>query len=344
MCRSHYQRLACGSLAVVLLLLAVPQVKAGIVIQANYEDSSSEGFYDQTSYNGSTLGAARRNAFEYALNIWGNALAPSYAGQTITIDAEFNPLGGDASSATLAQAGTETFRAVNGSTPLIFTDALANHVQGVDIDPGESEGFATFNSDIGGSALPTQSWYYGTDNNAGANEIDFVSTALHEIGHVLGFAGLMQSDGSYFDFSSTSLELYNQYDYYVIRTSDGAVLRNLSEAERATAITNDDISWGGAAGIAANGGVAPKLYAPSSWASGSSYSHLDESTFQYELMSPSYTVGTQHEISALTMGMMVDMGWDSALPEPGTLAVWSILAITAGLTRRRRGDFQFLDA
>ena len=97
----------CGVSIAAFLLLLIPKAEAGIVLQANYEDSSGEGFYD------STLGQARRNAFEYALNIWGNALAPSHDGETITIDAEFDSLGGSSTSATLGQAGTDTYYNLN---------------------------------------------------------------------------------------------------------------------------------------------------------------------------------------------------------------------------------------
>ncbi|MEC8474130.1 MAG: hypothetical protein VXZ38_05735 [Planctomycetota bacterium] len=332
----------CGVCIAALWLVLPSDAEAGIVLQANYEDSSGEGFYD------STLGQARRDAFEYALNIWGNALGPSHSGETIKIDAEFNSLGGSSTSATLGQAGTDTYYNLNTNNPLIYHSALANHIVGYDLDTDESEGFATFNSDIdGGSVLSGYTWYYGTDNNAASNQIDFVSVVLHEIGHALGFSGLLQSDGNYFDFDSSSSggsdpELFNQYDYYVVRkNSDGTYtpLRNLSASDRITAATNDNIYWGGAEGIAANGGVVPKLYAPSQWAQGSSYSHLDEDTFSLELMSPEQTAGTPHEISALTLGMMYDMGWSAVqVPEPATFAIWSLLAFTVTYGRgRRRG-------
>ena len=339
MCRSYRQHLTCSALAACLWFMASPDAKAGIVIQANYQDAVGEGFNDQSAYNGSTLGEARKNAFEFALNIWGNALAPSYAGEKITIDAQFNSLGGTSVSPILAQSGASDFISVNSSNPLVYSEALANHLQGVDINPNTSEGFATFNSDIGVSVDTSKSWYYGTDDLAAANEYDFVTAALHEIGHVLGFEGLINSDGSYYDPTpgdASDQDLFNQYDYYVVRSSDQAILRNLSQADREQAIAGDNISWAGAQAMAANGGAPLKLHAPSTWKDGSSYSHLDEATFQFELMSPDYNDGTQQALSALTIGMMVDMGWTSAVPEPGAFAVFSILAISTGLIRRRR--------
>ena len=339
--RSYRRRFAGTGVAICLLLALAPSLHAGISIQANYLDAAGEGFND------ATLGAQRQNAFEYALSIWGNALGESYSGETIVIDAEFNDLGGDDSSATLGQAGTTGHYNLNTSNPLIHASALANHIVGYDLSVG-SEGAAEFNSAVDGTAVLTgYTWYYGTDDNAGANEIDFVSTALHEIGHALGFAGsdtgdAGQSNGSYYDFTpdnTSDPELYNQWDFFVGRLNgDGSYtqLVDLTAAERIAAATSDNLYWGGAEAFAANGDAYPKLYAPSTWQQGSSYSHLDETTFALELMSPTYTTGTPHALSDLTIAMMVDMGWDSNVPEPGTLAVWSVLAVSVGLSRRRR--------
>ena len=336
--RYFTRRLTGTGIAICLLVSLAPSLHAGISIQANYLDSAGEGFYD------ATLGTQRQTAFEFALDIWGNALGASYSGQTIVIDAEFNDLGGTGSSATLGQAGASGYYNLNTSTPLIHASALANHIVGYDLSAG-SEGSAEFNSAVDGTTVLTgYTWYYGTDNNAGANEIDFVSTALHEIGHALGFAGLLQSDGSYYDFTpgdNTDPELYNQYDLYVGRDNGDVTytqLVDLTAAERIAVATSGNLYWGGVEAFEANGDAFPKLYAPGTWQQGSSYSHLDETTFALELMSPTHTAGTLHEISDLTMAMMIDMGWDSNVPEPGTLAVWSVLAVSVSLVRRRRRE------
>lgn len=352
--RSYTRRFAGTGVAICLLVALAPSLHAGISIQANYLDAAGEGFND------ATLGAQRQNAFEYALNIWGNALGESYSGETIVIDAEFNDLGGDASSATLGQAGTTGHYNLNTSNPLVYASALANHIVGYDLSAGSSEGAAQFNSAVDGtSVLSGYTWYYGTDNNAGANEIDFVSTALHEIGHALGFAGSLyytyDTESPYYSINGhytagftssltngnadTGGERFNAFDFFVGRLNgDGSYtqLVDLTATERMIAATSGNLYWGGADAFAANGGAYPKLYAPSTWQQGSSYSHLDETTFALELMSPTYTTGTPHALSDLTIAMMVDMGWDSNVPEPGTLAVWSVLAVGVSLSRRRR--------
>ena len=64
----------------------------------------------------------------------------------------------------------------------------------------------------------------------------------------------------------------------------------------------------GSGGIAVNDDARPRIYAPGTFQSGSSISHLDESTHGSELMSPHYS-GADHEPSDIEMGMLADMGW-----------------------------------
>ncbi|NIV03224.1 MAG: T9SS type A sorting domain-containing protein, partial [Calditrichae bacterium] len=68
--------------------------------------------------------------------------------------------------------------------------------------------------------------------------------------------------------------------------------------------------------MGANSGNRPKLYAPSNWEQGSSYSHLDETTFPpgnpNSLMTPQ--IGNAEPIHApgpVTLGIFRDMGWST---------------------------------
>ena len=321
MCRFIPRRVMQGTVAA-FLLLAMPAVDAGIAFQANYTDSANEGFKD------ATLGAQRTAAFEYALDIWEGALANSYSGETIVIDASFdNTLG----STTLGGASPTALHQLDTGSSKYSVTALANHKSGVDKNGGTSEGSAVFNGD---SAI---SWYYGTDANGQNTEYDFVTVVLHEIGHVLGFYGLLENDGNYLEFPTAGQYIHSDYDAFV-QNGAGTSLLSLTPAQRLTAATSGDIYWAGAEAFATNGNVKPKLYAPTTWAQGSTYSHLDETTFANELMSPSISAGeTIHTISDLTIAMLVDMGWTAAVvPEPGTLAIWGVLLVTSGLARRRR--------
>ena len=54
------------------------------------------------------------------------------------------------------------------------------------IDCGEQDIFIRFNTDIDGDALGTTDFYYGISSTAPSRQVDFVSTALHEMTHGLG--------------------------------------------------------------------------------------------------------------------------------------------------------------
>jgi hypothetical protein len=65
--------------------------------------------------------------------------------------------------------------------------ALANALQGTDLDPSKSDMYVVMNSARHSTGIN----YYGTDGNAGTNRYDFVSVVMHEIAHGIGFLGNM---------------------------------------------------------------------------------------------------------------------------------------------------------
>jgi len=305
----------------------------------NYLDGAGEGFNDPT------LGADRKNAFEYALGLWASVLGEAYSGETVVVDAQFDPLGGGATSAVLGFGGPlGSGFALPGTSPLpgnvFYSGALRNHISGSDQVAG-SEARSTFNSDVDGAALGSTVWYYGIDNMAPPGTLDFVTTALHEIGHGLGWSGTLDVSETLPDTSPNpgygdylNGALINSFDHFVERTPDGAALSSLSTADRIAAVTGDDISWGGALGTAANGGTEPDFYSPNPTEPGSSYAHLDEGDFPLELMSPFETAGTGHglPVDGLSLAILADQGW-TIVPEPSSAL---LLFGTFGLIALRR--------
>ena len=74
-------------------------------------------------------------------------------------------------------------------------------------------------------------------------------------------------------------------------------------------------------------GSPPELYAPGTWDQGSSYSHLDETTFPpanpHSLMTPQLaSMEAIHDPGQITLCMFEDMGWDAACVVP-TAAEWT---------------------
>ncbi|MCC7349683.1 MAG: hypothetical protein IT446_03865 [Phycisphaerales bacterium] len=304
--------------------------QAAITFVADYSgDGANEGFND------ATLGAQRKAAFQYALNIWSTKLQSSYVGETIRVLATFDPLGGDGSSATLGQAGPAGINA-NFSPPANpkyqtntwFPAALANHIKQSDLytSSNGNEITAQFNSDVDNSTvLGNVDFYYGTDGNGGSDS-DFISVVLHEVAHGLGFTGTIKSDGS---FNGALPTIYDRF-----LENGGNALTGMTNAQRLAAIKSDALYWTGADGTAANGNSQIKMYAPSTYSAGSSVYHVDQSLT--DLMAPIYQ-GVNHNPSARDLGILSDIGWDLApVPEPASFAVIGLLAASQLLRRRSR--------
>src|SRR4026207_2553872 len=100
-------RSACMSVLLLALSAAPPLARATITVLN--ADGPNEGFNDPTPASpvggnpGTTIGAQRLIAFQFAANIWGAALDSNVP---IVIRANFDPLFCDDVSAVLGSAGT----------------------------------------------------------------------------------------------------------------------------------------------------------------------------------------------------------------------------------------------
>jgi len=318
-----------GWLVAALLALSANAQATPINFAFDYLDGANEGFNDPI------LGAARRAALSYAGSLWGNLLPASYGGETIHVAVLMDPLG--TSGSPLASTGNIglywNYSAMPSST--IYGAALANHLVGRDLNTTTDEMRVTFNSDM--------PFYLGNDGVTPSTQYDFQSLAMHEIGHGLGFFSRIDKDnsdsviGGMLTTTSGSTGATNQfpsiYDKFLV-DANGVQLINMSDAQRATAITSGALYWSGANGIAANGGVRPQLYAPTSPVAGSSIVHLDPST--HDLLDPNLAKGEHVAADPVTLGMLTDMGW-TITPVPEASQIWMLLsglALLAGITKR----------
>lgn len=184
---------------------------------------------------------------------------------------------------------------------LWYPSALANALAGRDLDKNNPEIIIQVNS-----AAP---WDTRNDGKPSASEFDLQSVFIHEIGHGLGFLSTDSYD-PFFNYGS--LEQPTPFDAY-LQLDDGRRLSDLPSPslELGRALTNN-LNWSGAKGIAANGGIKPKIYTPSRYESGSSVSHLDEATFSKSgansIMTPNLDAGEVfRDPGPLLLAMMEDM-------------------------------------
>ena len=284
---------------------------------AHYTDSPGEGFYDPQR------GPARRAAFEYALAIWSSALAKAYEGETITVSASMDPMGGSENHAVLGSAGPKLFRWNFGGGAMantVYGDPLANHLAGRDLSPGSPEIVAQFNSDLDNpTVLGSTDWYYGLDGNAN-DDIDFVSVVLHEVGHGLNFIDTVNSGTGGWSIAGYP-GIYDRF----LENGGGTRLTAMDNAGRKAAIVSNNLFWGGSQGRAGNGGTRPKMYAPNPYEPGSSVAHTDETVHGNDLMSPTYS-GPVHTPGPIDLGILADMGWNLRAGGASTLVLGAAMS------------------
>lgn len=272
--------------------VAVQACDECVTFELQIRDNNGEGFRDANN------GDERVAAFVHAMEIWSGSLKAVYPDESITIAASMGPLPDNNPNDDLVPIGGARpngfYSDVADSKVYAFGSALANHIAMEDRDPHRPEIFAEFEE--------RRNWYFGTDGMVGPGQDDFLTTVLHEIGHGLNFLGTVNSEGAWI------LGLPGIFGKY-LETGSGTRLTDMHPAERAAALTNGDLFWGGAAAIIANDGQRPEMYAPSVFELGSSISHLDESVHGGELMSPQIS-GPDHAVSAVELGILLDMGWD----------------------------------
>ncbi|HLA83561.1 MAG TPA: hypothetical protein VJL29_02100 [Thermoguttaceae bacterium] len=211
---------------------------------------------------------------------------------------------------------------------------------GVNYD-GPWDGFDTtisYDTDAAGF-----NWNFGAENPSGS-QIDFRSVVTHEIGHALGFFD--SYDANYNDWGNAWGTESSPYAWAGYRgltrwdqlLRDDAGNRPSSGGPGAPGDFNErdnPIWFTGTEAVEEYGANVP-LYAPSTYASGSSLSHLNDAQFPDALMKHAISLGTVHrEPLDVEWAIMRDLGWN-IVPEPG--AVVLLIGLIGGwLALGRRG-------
>lgn len=275
-----------------------PELSASSTLAANATPATI-----QVTYTGFTVPA--RAAFQHAVNLWKTWVSSPVP---IRIDAEWTSL----PQGVLGSAGPTSV--VRNAPGLVsgtwYPVALGNALSGEDLDPSSS--------DIAVVLSKTEtSWYFGTDGNPGPGQVDFVSVALHELGHGLGFFGLASVSGG------IGTRNYNGSPAIFDRFTKSGATDITSYADNsaalASALQGKVVRFTGPAAAAASGDAGPRLYAPAAWSDGSSYSHLDEATYPAgnanSLMTPAIGAGEAvHDLGPLSRALFADMGWSETIP------------------------------
>jgi hypothetical protein len=233
------------------LLLTGPVFGAANIVIVNV-NAPGVGFNDPTpaapvgGNPGTTVGQQALNVFQFAANVWGSILDSPV---TIYIQASFVPLACTPTAGTLGSAGPiQVFGGFpNAELPNTWYHvALANKLAGADLAPGPNgtasdDIVARFNSVLGTpGCLTTLHWYYGLDDNHGAN-IDLATVLLHEFAHGLGFSGFYNK--------ATGAQLAgfpDVYGTYTFSTTLNKSWPQMTDAERQTStLDTNHVVWTG---------------------------------------------------------------------------------------------------
>jgi hypothetical protein len=257
---------------------------------------------------------AAQAAFQHAVDIWAGQISSPVP---IAVEAHWSALG----PGVLGSAGfAYSVRNFPGApqTGTYYPAPLANKLAGSDLYPAYVDIEASFSSSM--------NWYFGTDGVTPPGQYDFVSVVLHELGHGLGFAGSgsVELGLGYYGVGTPRTPFI--WDRFVLNGA-GTPILSLPDgsATLGLELTGGNLYFSGTGANAANGGARPRLYAPTTWQEGSSYSHLDEATYSAgnpnSLMTPQLgNAEAVHDPGPIVRGMFADMGWTTgaapAVPSP----------------------------
>jgi YVTN family beta-propeller protein len=284
-------------LALILCVCSFAGDAAAVEVRISYADPPGEGFLDPD------IGAQRRAALEAATGEWGAILAGTVP---VTVEVTMVPLGGSGNAALLASTGPTTLHRNFGNAQpnTWYAAALANQLSGRDLNgPDVPEIVMIFNGDLDNSTvLGSIGWYYGMDAQPGVH-IDFVTIALHELAHGLGFFdGVDPASG---EWSQTNPTIF---DRFLLWSRVGG-FADLLAPERRVAIVSNAVVWNGPAANALNRSP-PSIFAPDPYQPGSSLGHWDTRFVPSELLEPFYSGATRDV--GLVLPALIDMGWTSA--------------------------------
>ncbi|MBK5286262.1 MAG: T9SS type A sorting domain-containing protein [Bacteroidia bacterium] len=269
------------------------------------------------TYSGFTPGA--QTAFTYAANIWTNTLQSTVP---IKVNTYFIPLTPGLLGITFPNGVKDFAGAPQSST--WYATSLANSIAGTGLNTGQFDMDLYLNSSI--------NWYTDTTGVVPAGKYDLVSIVLHELCHGLGFISLAKKSGA-----DGSFGLLQASDFSPLVTSfpwpnldtlpailDHFLVNNFSQqldtftnpsTTLGTQLTGNNIYFNGTNAVTSNSGLNPRMYAPTTFALGSSILHLNEATYPVgnpnELMTPLSSAGVaNHNPGPICIGLLKDIGWN----------------------------------
>jgi hypothetical protein len=150
-----------------------------------------------------------------------------------------------------------------------------------------------------------------------SSEYDLGTLVLHELTHGLGFTGLTDAAGNSRIAPFGNPGVFTDLTNALVRTTDNFYFWNAGFTFVGTSddLSSNKVAFGGTYATAANGGVAPRVYAPSPFSDGSSISHWNVVSFADQIMKPAFSRGSQQlTYGAVDIGYLRDIGYTIEAP------------------------------
>ena len=243
-----------------------------------------------------------KSAFLYAISIYENLISSPVP---IKVEARWESFGANALASSKPSAFYKNFDGARLAN-VYYPVALVEKLSGKEYNNGEPDIVCSFNK--------RNDWYFGTNGNCPSNQYDFVTVAMHELVHGLGFVGFFDIENGVGSLPNSN-GIPSIYDVYLYNSSNLQVADATNFAVPSTGLKDvlisDNLVLKGN-----NGDIKEKVYAPKTWNDGSSIYHYHEGGYAADdanaLMSPYIFKGEAiHFPGDKTLDLLAAFGWKS---------------------------------
>jgi hypothetical protein len=322
--------------AALALGLATQPVQAALSFSFNYLNPG-DGFEDPT------FGSDRQAALNSAADMLGAYFVNYSANLTYDVTSY------STDNSTLASASSDQFLVPGTFQGTIVQDKiLSNGVN--DGNGGDADGYIDWNF--------FHNW--GLSDNPAQDELDFKSTAIHELLHSFGFSSNIGSGGTGLDgLSPGTADTWAVFDNFLTDASgdrligtdgvfDPSKVGALTDGGNNPGDNSPGVLFSGSNAIAANGGEGIPIYSPDPFEEGSSIAHLDDYsdvTDQSIMNAAAHNDGLDtRTLGPIEIGIMKDIGYTEIVDPavvPLPAAAWFLVSGLLPLLgfRRRRQSY-----
>ncbi len=234
------------------LLAAASLPASAVTITIVNTDGAGEGLNDTTpvaalpSNPATTLGAQRLAVLQQAANQWGALLEGNIE---IRVNAGFNPLTCNGTSAVLGSAGATTVHQNFVNAPVAnrwYPPALANQIAGTDVNGATAEITSQYNIDLDNGVCLTGNagWYYTLSETdpSPANRTPLLPVVFHELAHGLGFQTFTNSSTG-----APNTGVFAIWDNFLTDAVTGTTWSAMASnaTRQASAISDPNLIWTG---------------------------------------------------------------------------------------------------